>query len=509
MNNSVVTRNALSNYLRFILSMATMFLLTPYILRKVGAQDFGLWSLTFSIVGFLGLLDMGFGASAVKYVAEFRGKNDPEGRNRMVSTLLLAYIVLAVIATTGMALLSLAYQHLFHIPTLEMGKAIALLWIIGVRSVVLALPLGLYQGILFGEQKIAQINMVQIVTNLLYALLTWRSLASGGGILLLAWINLAIMGLEHAWYFLLCTRYLPDLQISVRLANKALLREAVVFSSAQMVINLSALIRLRTDPILVQMFMSLSAVALYTVALRVAESSLLLTKQAINVLAPLIAQLNGAGRIEQIRSTFLSASRWTFAGASLITIPICLFANEILKGWAGKEFGAAVPTLIVLMLSMWFVIPQMVATNVLAMTGHHTWTARMGAVSAIVNILVSLALVRPLGLAGVALGTLASTIVVDLGMVVTRTCRLYNVNTKEYLKVVFAPVLLPALAQSALCLGISSQFHLAHLGVVLIAVALSGLLFIAVYAISGLSSHEKAGFRAKYRRGSTMPIAEL
>lgn len=508
MSNANVTRNAATNYLRFILSMVTMFLLTPYILRKVGAQDFGLWSLTFSVVGFFGLLDMGFGASAVKYVAEFRGKNDPEGRNRMVSTLLLSYLVLAVIATAGMALLSLGYQSLFHIPALEMGKAIGLLWIIGVRSVILALPLGLYQGILFGEQKIAHINMVQIATNLLYALLSWGCLARGGDILLLAWLNLAIMGLEHAWYFLLCRRYLPDLRISVKLANKALLREAVMFSSAQMVINLSALIRLRTDPIMVQMFLSLSAVALYAVALRVAESSLLLTKQAINVLAPLIAQLKGAGQTEQIRATFLKASRWTFAGATLVTMPICLFASEILKGWAGKEFGAAVPTLIILMLSMWLVIPQMVATNVLAMTGSHAWTARMGAVSAMVNIVVSLALVRPLGLAGVALGTLASTIIIDLGIVVTRTCTLYAIGAKEYLKSVVAPMLLPALAQSAFCAGVHSQLHLTRLGAAILASAVSALLFIAVYAVFGLNAYEKAAFRAKYRRGSIAPASE-
>ena len=56
-----VVLNTASNYARFALNVLIWLVLTPYMINKLGKEAFGLWSLIFSVVGFLGLMDMGFG----------------------------------------------------------------------------------------------------------------------------------------------------------------------------------------------------------------------------------------------------------------------------------------------------------------------------------------------------------------------------------------------------------------------------------------------------------------
>src|SRR5205807_2011944 len=97
---------------------------------------------------FFELLDLGFGTGTVKYVAECKGGNDADRRNRMLSTISIVYLLLTLIAAAGIGLLALFFNQLFAIPAAQQDKAILLLWILGARVVIFSLPLGLFRGIL-------------------------------------------------------------------------------------------------------------------------------------------------------------------------------------------------------------------------------------------------------------------------------------------------------------------------------------------------------------------------
>lgn len=458
--------NAGASYLRFAISMAVMFVMTPFIIRHLGARDFGLWSLTFAVLGFFALVDCGFATSTVKFVAECRGAGDVDRRNRLVSTLAVVYLGLAGAAALALAALSPWYGHLFGVPGDQRARALAVLWILAMRAVVFALPLGLFQGVLFGEQRLWMINAVQVVSTLGYAAAAWFALERGAGIVGLAWVNLGAMLAEYLTYTVLCFVFVPGLRVLPRLADRSHFREMASFSVSQLLVNVAALVRLRTDPIIVTLFLPLPYVAAYAVALRIAESSLLLTKQAINAMTPLVAQVCGEGDAQKVRFMLVNAARFAFGGAVILSTPVCCLARDILRLWVGPQFEVAAPTLIVLMVAMALVVPQMVAANVLVMNGHHALSARAQVWGMALNVAVSVLLVRPLGLAGVAVGTLVATVVVDLGYSVSQACLLHGVPRRVYARRVLLAGALPGLLQAVITLGLRAQWQPHHLGAV-------------------------------------------
>ncbi len=502
-------RNAAASYLRFFVSMMVMFLLTPYIIRHVGQQEFGLWSLTFSVLGFFGLLDMGLSSSVVRYVAECRGAGDIDRRNRMVSTLSIVYLVITTVAAIAVLALSHNYTRLFSIPLEQQSRAVALLWILAARTSLFALPLSLFQGILFGEQRIALLNGIQISTTLLYGSLSWVALAHGSGLVTLAWINLGAMILEYTLYAVFAFRTVGDLRISWKLADRSLLRTVAGFSFAQSIVSVAALVRLRTDPLIVQYFLPISQVAIYAVALRIAESALLLIKQGINVLSPLMAQLHGSGDHDKIRTTMLGAGKLSFFGSTLLTVPICVFATQIVSRWVGTGFASAGPTLIVLMLSMWLVTPQLVAASVLAMTGHHKITARAEVGGMLLNLCVSIALARPLGLAGVALGTLVSTIIVDLLYIVSYACRVNGITYGTFTKKVLLAGFVPGAVQTAITLAIKLTLPALSIPVMLLGSVAGGAAALAVFYTLYLEPDEKRAVLKRLRRGKETDVTAV
>ena len=64
--------NVLTNYVAKIATLATGFVMTPFMLHRLGADQFGLWVLVASVVAYGGLLDFGLSSAVVKYVARYR-----------------------------------------------------------------------------------------------------------------------------------------------------------------------------------------------------------------------------------------------------------------------------------------------------------------------------------------------------------------------------------------------------------------------------------------------------
>jgi O-antigen/teichoic acid export membrane protein len=449
--------NVLASYGRFLIVMAVQFALTPLILKAVGTEDFGLWSLTFAVMGFLGLLDGGLATSAVRFIAECRGSGDTERRNRITSTLLVLYLALAALSVAAVFVLSLGYVNWFHLPEAKATTALALLWLLALRSVVLALPLSLFHSLLFGEQKNTLLSLVQAGVTVVYALAVWAALRLGAGIVTVAAINLAAMVAEYGMYMALARRVVPGLRLSLKLVESRQLKELAGFSGAQLLVNIAQLVRLRTDPILVQLFCGLDSVAGYAVALRIAESALLLIKQAVNVLAPVIAQFHGAGETEKIRELFIRGSKLVLAGASVLSVAIACLSGEVIRLWVGPSVQDASVPLIVLLLAMTLATPQLVAALVLVMTGQHVFSARAQTVGMVLNVGASLVLVHLFGPVGVALGTLVATVVVDIVMVLPRACQSVGVRLGHYLAHVFVPTLICGGVQAVVTLGLRSM----------------------------------------------------
>lgn len=445
-----VVLNTAGNYGRFALNVAIWLILTPYIIDKLGKEAFGLWSLIFSVVGFLGLMDMGFGTGVVKFTAQSKGAGDTDGRNRIVSTIGAVLVCLALISLVLVALLAGWFNAIFHIPPEQAGTSLTLLWIISARSLFLALPLGLFRSLLFGEQRLDLINLAAGGSLVLYGLACMLALSAGMGLVAVAWISLASMLLEHALYIVLAFKKVPGLKLGISLVEGNRLKEAASFGLAASLINVASIILLRTDPVIIKLYLPLSAVALYAIALKISENTVVLTKQFVNVLAPLAAELGGSGDKEKLRFLLVNCVKFAMAPAMMLTVGSVLLGKQALVFWVGSDFAGAYPVLVILMIAVTISIPQMTAANVLVMTGGHKFAAKAAMVSVAINLAASLALVVPLGMIGVALATLLATLVVDLGVVLRRALRDHQVSLAVFARRVGSAVLVPALAQLAL-----------------------------------------------------------
>ena len=114
-----ITRNAFSNIAGTAISLGVGFVLMPLIVHGIGASDFGIWILVNSVVGYMGLVDLGLSPTLVKKTAEhlaIEGEEGRQGLNRTVSTIVGLYLLIGTAVGVGIALLTQLPEGVFKVP---------------------------------------------------------------------------------------------------------------------------------------------------------------------------------------------------------------------------------------------------------------------------------------------------------------------------------------------------------------------------------------------------------
>ena len=93
-----VFRNVMSNWGAYVLAMGVNFFLSPYVVRHLGDNGYGVWTLILSLTGYLGLLDLGVRGAVTRYVAKFHSQADHKNASNVASSAMLIFASAGLIA---------------------------------------------------------------------------------------------------------------------------------------------------------------------------------------------------------------------------------------------------------------------------------------------------------------------------------------------------------------------------------------------------------------------------
>ena len=482
--------DSLSGYLKLLGSLIVGVLLVPLIVTRFGQEGYGLWTLSFSIVGSFSLLELGFGVATVKYVAECRGKNDDELRNRIVSSIGFAYLVLSALAVAGLAVMSMFYASAFSIPPEHVDISLAVLWLIGSRMLILAMPSSLFAGILYGNQQIAKVNLVSLTSILLYGVLGLSLLNFGYGLVALAAANLAAGLVEYGLFVIVAFRRTSNLRIAWSLVDRKLLRTALRYSGYQLLTSLGGFIFLKCDLMILKLFWPLSTLGVYAVAMKVFDILRLLLVQGAHVLSPFFAEAYARRDFENIRFVLIVVGKMTLGLTLLTCAAVAVLADHILYWWLGESFSGAVPVLRVMVVGLVFAAASALPNNALALTAYYRYTGRVAVFAATVNVVLSILVVQSYGMVGVAAAS-AFCYALWFALCARKICFVFDMPLHSYVSSTF-------LKPCFLCLLSATIAHYALNAVgfeptalrALVQASIGGILFAGSFCTLVLSSTE-------------------
>jgi O-antigen/teichoic acid export membrane protein len=508
-----VLRNTASNYIGKVLTLGIFFFLTPFILHQLGPTTYGLWTLIGSVVGYGALLDFGIASAVTKYVAEYRARGEVANAQSLVTTTLWLYLLLGA-AAIALTLAGAPFiPNLFNLPPDQRATAIGLVALMGI-NIGIAIPCTTPSAVIRGMQRFDIANLLSTAATVASAAGTVAVLLLGGGVIAMAVLNILIllaMQIPSIWAI---NHIAPELRFGRGRASRKLVRSVITYSWSIFVIQASGRIHTQTDEIVIGAFLLLSAVTPYAIARKLSEVAQTLTDQFLKVLLPLASELHADNDQIRLRVLYTTSTRLTLVIFLPIAATIIVLARTILTLWVGPEYAGYASLVIILTLASMIDTSQWPAGSILSGMALQRRLAAISIGSALLNLVLSLLLVRPLGVTGVALGTLIPTIIECFGLIMPYTLRTLGVSWREAIGEIFVPALAPLAPMLLVLYALREVAAPASLLALLAVAALGCAVYVAGYLSIAARPFERQLSRAAldravlwanaYRKGSQL-----
>ena len=290
----------------------------------------------------------------------------------------------------------------------------------------------------------------------------------------------------------------PSLHVRPSLVRWGRVREMSGFSGYMLVQDLSSRANYASDPILIAAMLSTGSVAIWTVAQRLADVVLQLTNQLNLVLFPVVVECDTTRRDDRLRDLLVQGTRLSLATSLPVAGALAFFADPVIRAWTGPDLTAAADVLRVLAVAVLVRVGSATASMVLQGGGAHRLLAGSNLVAAVINVILSVALVARYGLPGVAFATLLPIACRAAFILIPSACVRVGISLRQFLVSAVWPALWPGVIVLG-GLALIGHNERAPVLSVLIQSAAAGLLYMGAFLCLAVTGDDRSRYLGKLR----------
>ena len=334
----LLARNTVWNLLGSGAPMIVAVVCIPILIRGLGKERFGVLTLTWALIGYASLFDLGLGRALTQLVAKKLGAGEEKEIPALAWTSLLLMLLLGLAGTACILLISPWLTHsALNVPDALEPETLQSFRLLGLSLPFVITTAGL-RGLLEAHQRFGLISALRIPMGVftfagpLLVLPFSKSLVPVVGTL--------VAGRVAAWalHLLVCLRFLPELGRSIaweRSAVGPLLR----FGGWMTVSNVVSTLMVTIDRFLIGALVTMTAVTYYATPYEVVTKLWLIPGALVGVMFPAFSTSSA-----QDRNRTAVLFRRSVKCILLVLFPVVLLlivlAHDGLRVWLGGEFAA-------------------------------------------------------------------------------------------------------------------------------------------------------------------------
>jgi O-antigen/teichoic acid export membrane protein len=451
-------KNIGSNWFGLATNLIVGFFLSPFILHRLGDDAFGLWVLVFALTGYYGLFDFGIRSSIVRYVAQYQATGDRDRLNCFINTSLCTYSAIGLLLLMVTVAGAFYVDSIFRIPASLHSTAKIIFLIVG-AAVSLGFPLGVFAGVLEGLQKFNWLSLTQVSCNLVRTLLIVIALTHGGELLAIVLITVVLNTSAYLIYFGVVRR-MVRLRLGLEYIDRESFHRMASFGSITFIAIVASQLRFYSDAAVIGIFLSSAAITYFSIGSKLVSYSSNVTQSMSQIFTPMSSEFHATGDRDRLRRVLIMGNR----ACALLAFPICaallILGRSVIEVWVGAKYvpiGYAVLA--------WFAIgdctemAQSASPKILYGMAKHRTMALVRLTEGVVNLVLSIVLLRYYGVVGVAIGTVLPQLCTNLVFMPEHLCRMLDVRLRTFVTEAYLSPLLLTLPMAALLLVMQHFLH--------------------------------------------------
>lgn len=438
-----LARNTIASWLSYAVTGACALVLTPLIIKGVGASGYGVWILLVQLTGYAGILDLGVQPAVVKHVAHSRAIGDREGLRTLLSTAVALHSAIAVIVLALLLGLSFFLRDWFDLGGVSFDEARTVLALVAV-SVALGFPASVFSAALKGYLRFDLVSGLVITAQLVRAAGVLLILATGGGLVGLAWASVAssAVGLVGGAFFLY--RESSGIRLRPAAVSSPALKKLFVYGLYCFLASLGWFLAYASGALIIGATLTASDIAQYGLA-----TSLLAIVSGLVVafsqsLMPIASEYEATGRLELIQKAYLIGTRVSLLIVLPLAMVLVLVGATVLSVWVGPELADGSGRLLrLLAIATIISTANGPAIQVALGIGLQRRAAVISISEGIASVALCYVLAVKVGVMGVAIGMLASAVLFQGIVWPISLSSILRIGVRRYWADALKPTLLP------------------------------------------------------------------
>jgi O-antigen/teichoic acid export membrane protein len=427
--------NVLWSWFGVAVQLLPGFVVTPYMIFKLGTEQYGIWSLVFSVVGYYALVDLGFRSAAVRYTAHFYATGESQKLNELVNTLFLYF---SIVSLALVAFTLVVWQKADRFFQVRPEYHYVFAWLVLLAGINLSVGVvgGVFSGCVEGVHRFDISNRIFIITFGARSVGWLAMLKLGKGLVALgAWAlvtNTALVLL----YARAVYRILPSVQLSPKSATKRMFRETASYGLHTFMAGMATRAMEQITPVLIGHYRPMTEVGYYNFPLRLLQYGTDAVSRIGIVATPKSADMAARRHLDQVARLAVLASRYSL----VLFMPIALFLGnyglELLMVWLRKPDLAVNSAALIPVMLVAFTLAQAAqfcASSVLFGLGAQRGYAITLVVELILNVVATVLVLPRYGIYGAAVVT-SVLMLVSRGIVTPwLLCRHLSLSFAKYM----------------------------------------------------------------------------
>lgn len=435
----------LITYITMAVNIVVGLVYSPFMLRMVGDSQYGVYSLSSSLISFIALLDLGLGQTLVRYISKARALGDSEQEAQLNGLFLKLYSAIAAVAVVIGIAITVVYPHVCKKSmTAEEIQLFRTVFAILLVNAVFSFPMCVFSSTINAYERFFYLKLVNLITVVLkYSIMVLLLKAGYKTVAITIVVALSSILMQCA-YAVYCRK---KIKISFSFGNmqKDLAREIFWFSFYIFLNLVIDFINSNMDKLILGAIVGTAAVTVYSFGIYFQNYFQELSLAMSGVFMPSIVNIYETEHdMKKISDIFLRVGRLQMAILVLALAGFAAVGKEFIYLWIGERYSEAYYIGLIIMLPGLVPLTQNIGISVLRAMNLHKYRSYMYLAIAAANVAISIPLAKLYGGIGAAVGTALANLAGQITYMNIFYARRVHIDIKQYWKNLLGFVLMAA-----------------------------------------------------------------
>lgn len=352
---------ALISYISITINMIAGLLYTPWMIRTIGKEDYGLYTLAMSVIS-LFVFDFGLGVSINRFLSKYLAEGRQDKANQCLGMVYKLYfyidIALLITLTTVYFFIPRIYQEL---TPMEIEK-FKVVYAMAAVFAVFSFPFIPVNGILSAHEKFVQLKLCDVVHKLIVVGAMSVCLLAGYGLYALILVN-ALAGIIMIAIKLFFIKRYTSQGADFLYKNRAEFRQIVGFSGWVTIMSFCQRCIFMLGPTILGVFSGSVAIAIFGIANTLEGYVFTFSSALSGMFLPRVSRI--VAKDEDVLPLMIKIGRIQLMLVSFVVLGFCCVGFEFIQLWVGTDFSSAYLCTLLIILPSILQLPQEIGDQTL------------------------------------------------------------------------------------------------------------------------------------------------